>query len=260
MSRIYQPEFFDFEEELGELESELEYEVGGVDWCQMRQTIARIARAEERRWTQPDGTKFLESHPSRLPILQSYWLTVPGFTTAADAARAARESARDARAWSAAFICFVMHTAGIRQVHGFEFSERHMNYIVGALRNRERSDQNRVFWLFDHIEIQREATPKIGDLLCFNRLDNGMTRHSYASLRRAFWSGGNQHRPPRGASHCGIVVGMVESGGRRFLQAIGGNETGSVRLRRIPIDRFGGIPNPQANNINIFGIIKLLRC
>src|SRR5262245_56007751 len=85
-----------------------------------------------------------------------------------------------------------------------------------------------------------------------------MTRHSYSSLCRSFWSHGNQNRPRRGSSHCNIVVGMVERGGRRFLQAIGGNEGGSVRLRRIPIDRFGGIHNPQANNI--FGIIKLLRC
>jgi murein DD-endopeptidase MepM/ murein hydrolase activator NlpD/LAS superfamily LD-carboxypeptidase LdcB len=233
--------------------------VADIDWCQMWQTIARIARAEEQRWTRPDGTKFLENHPSRLPILESYWRTVPGFTTAAAAAAAAQQSANDTRAWSAAFICFVMHTAGVRQAHGFEFGQRHMNYIVGALRNREQSDRNRVFWLYDEIEVQNEATPQIGDLLCFNREVNGvMTNHSYASLRNSFWLHGNQNVPPTGSSHCSIVVGMVERNGRRFIQIIGGNERHSVRLQEIPIDRFGGIPNPQAHNI--FGIIKLLRC
>ena len=29
-----------------------------INWCQMRQTIAQIARAEETRWTQPNGNKF----------------------------------------------------------------------------------------------------------------------------------------------------------------------------------------------------------
>jgi hypothetical protein len=250
-----------------EYDLELGEEVADIDWCQMRQTIARTAQAEERRWTRPDGSKYWEDHPSRLPILASYWRTVPGFTTAAAAASAARESANDTVAWSAAFICFVMATAGVRQVHGFEFSQRHITYIVGALRNRERSDRNRVFWLADHIEVQSEAAPEPGDLLCFNRRVNGiMTQHSYASLRRAYWSDGNQNRVPTGSSHCSIVVGKVERNGEWFIQTIGGNESAAgsgdrgvtVGLREIPIDRFGGIPNPQARNI--FGIIKLIGC
>lgn len=241
--------------------------VADIDWCQMRQTIARIARAEERRWTRPDSSKFREDHPSRLSILESYWRTVPGFTTAAAAGAAARESANNNTAWSAAFVCFVMHTAGVRQVHGFEFSRRHITYTVGALRNRQRSDQNRVFWLADSIEVQDEAAPETGDLLCFNRRVNGtMTHHSYDSLHRDYWLGGNQNRVPTGSSHCSIVIGKVERNGRWFIQTIGGNETAAgsgdrgvtVGLREIPLDRFGGIPNPQAHNI--FGIIKLIGC
>ena len=85
-----------------------------------------------------------------------------------------------------------------------------------------------------------------------------MTTHSYSSLRRRFWSGGNQNQAPHDISHCSIVVGPVEQGGRHFIETIGGNETGSVRLRRIEVDRFGGIPNPQA--LNIFGMIKIIRC
>lgn len=243
-------------------------DVADINWCQMRQTIASSARAEEQRWTDPNGNKIWENHPSRLGILESYWRIVPGFTTAAAAATAAQESANNTRAWSAAFICFVMHTAGIRQAHGFEFAQRHMNYIVGALRNRERSDRNKVFWLFDHIEVQHEAIPQIGDLLCFNRRVNGvMTNHSYVSLRNNFWLHGNQNVPPTGSSHCSIVVGTIERNGRRFVQTIGGNESApgsgqrgvTVRLREnIPLNSSGGILNPRARNL--FGIIKLLRC
>lgn len=241
--------------------------VAGIDWCQMRQTIATVARAEESRWTKPNGNKFWENEPSRLPILQSYWRTVPGFTTVAAAATAAQQSANDATAWSAAFICFVMNTAGVRQVNGFEFGQRHLTYTVGALRNRERSDQNRVFWLADQIEVQGEAAPETGDLLCFNRRVNGaMTQHSYESLRRAFWLGGNQNQVPLGSSHCSIVVGKVQRNQNWFVQTIGGNEGApgsagrgvTVGLREIPLDRFGGLPNPQAHNC--FGIIKLIGC
>lgn len=232
-----------------------------VNWCQMRQTIAATARAEEVRWTRPNGTKFLENHPSRLPILTQYWSTVPGFANAAVAGQAAQNSANNLPGWewSAAFICFVMHTAGVRAVHGFGFGRRHMNYIVGALRNRERTDRTRPIWLVDHIELRREAHPQAGDLLCFNRRVNGvMVRHTYTSLRNRFWLGGNQNQPPRGSSHCSIVLGTAQVGGRRFIETIGGNEAHSVRLRHIPADQFGGLPNAQAHNI--FGMIKLAEC
>jgi hypothetical protein len=238
-----------------------------INWCTMRQTIAAVARAEEAGWTDPSGAKMLESHPSRLPVLTQYWSTVPGFATPAAAGQAAQNSANNVRGWewSAAFICFVMHTAGIQRAHGFEFGRRHINYIVGALRNRERSDRTRPFWLVDHVELEREAAARSGDLLCFNRPVSlpdrppMITRHTYARLRNAFWSGGNQNRPPRGSSHCSIVVGTVTAAGGRFIETIGGNETGSVRIqRRIPVDQFGNIINPQAHRI--FGMIKLVGC
>lgn len=237
-----------------------EQAVNQINWCQMRQTIAATARAEERRWTAPNGTKYQESnHPDRMQILTSYWLSVPGFGTQAAAAARATQSVHNQIAWSAAFICYVMHTAGITQAHGFEFSQRHITYIVGALRNRERSDQNRPFWLTDDIELQNEAPPQNGDILCFNRSVNGqMTNHSYSSLRNSYWSGGNQNIQAQGSSHTSVVVGTAVQNGQRFVEVIGGNENHSVRLRRIPIDQWGGIPNPAANNI--FGMIKITRC
>jgi hypothetical protein len=61
-----------------------------------------------------------------------------------------------------------------------------------------------------------------------------------------------------GFSHCRIVVGVGAARGRRFIATIGGNEANSVRLRRIPADQFGSIPNPQA--LGIFGLIKLIEC
>jgi D-alanyl-D-alanine dipeptidase len=232
-----------------------------MDWCALRQTIAANARREEARWRGPNGTRLTESSAGQLPILQQYWQAVPGFADAAAALNAARRSAANELGWewSAAFICFVMHASGVRRAHGFEFAARHMNYIVGALRNRERSDTTRPFWLVDHVELAHEATLEPGDLLCYNRPVRGvMTTHTYDSLRRAFWENGHQNVNPTGSSHTALVVAAGQDAQGRFVQTIGGNESGSVLLRRVALDANGGIPNAQARRI--FGLIKMTGC
>jgi hypothetical protein len=242
-----------------------------VNWCQMRQTIAAAARAEIPRWRTANGAALVESDATQLPILTQYWSVVPGFTAGNAAAAQAQISAADGPdgEWSAAFICFVMHTAGVRPQHGFVASQRHLSYIVGALRNRENSDANRPFWLVDQVELEHEATPHPGDLICFNRCtrrpnhhDPGCgpnqvrTTHTYASLRRQF---GNNNKQVFGSSHCALVVGTTVVGGQRRLETIGGNEGNSVLMRtNIPIDADGMIVNPQA--LHIFGMIKITGC
>jgi hypothetical protein len=150
-------------------------------------------------------------------------------------------------------------TAGVRRAHGFEFAARHMNYIVGALRNRERSDTTRPFWLVDHLELEHEATLEPGDLLCFNRpVRRVWTTHTYSSLRRAFWENGHENTPVTGSSHTALIVSVGQDARGRFVQTVGGNESGSSRLRRVDLDANGGIANAQARHI--FGLIKLTGC
>jgi subtilisin family serine protease len=232
------------------------------NWCRIRRRISNVALVQEARWTLPNGNKRSENENAMLPLLESYWRTVPGV----DPVESARLSANNTIAWSAAFICYVMHIAGVQAAHGFEFGQRHMTYIVGALRNRERSNRNRAFWLYDNIELAHEATPEIGDLLCFNRVNNGiLTNHSYASLRNQWWVH-NQNADPTGASHCSIVVDIISRGRRRFIQTVGGNESipgmddrgRTVRLKEIEIDHNRAILNPGA--VHVFGTIKLLEC
>ena len=244
-----------------------EQAAGQPGWCCNRQTIARLARVEEQHWTNPTtGAKLLEGAASQRPFLVRYWMAT-GLGAAAAAGIAAQSAANsDDAPWSAAFICFVMRASGVVAADGFDFGSAHMRYIVGALRNRERSNQNRRFWLVDSVEIRREAIPEPGDLLCFNRPHQGaMTNHSYTSLRNQFWgnNGQNQNVAPGGHSHCALVVGTAQQGNQRVLETIGGNETNSVRLKRnVVIDQNGGIPNPQQHNDPgpIFGMIKIMRC
>jgi len=233
-----------------------------VDWCAMRQTIAGTAIAEERRWTRADGSKLVESNASQLAILEDYWKAVPGFSSQAAAHARAVESSQDkvGAEWSAAFICYVMKTAGVTAAHGFGFGGAHIHYIVAALRNRERSDTAKPFWLVDSIEILAEATPQPGDLLCFNRKPRGeaMTNHSYSSLRRDFWDSGHQNVTPSGKSHCALVVRTGRDERGNFVETIGGNEEQSVRVRRVQCCANGGIADPEARHI--FGMIRMTGC
>ncbi|HEY8224574.1 MAG TPA: DUF2272 domain-containing protein [Pyrinomonadaceae bacterium] len=239
-----------------------------INWCQMRQNIANVARAEEQNWTAPNGQKLLESHPGRLQALTNYWAAVPVSNPAASAVQSAVDNPNFP--WSAAFICFVMRSAGVQPVHGFQFGSKHITYIVGALRNRENSDRNRPFWLLDQIEIQNEATPEPGDLICFNRCvpdptqppcdgqPGRRTTHSYTNLRNRFWPVTNQNQQATGSSHCALVVGTTLIGNQQFAETIGGNEQNSVRIRHVLLNQNGGIDNPQANHI--FGMIKIIAC
>lgn len=236
-------------------------------WCCRRQAIAAVARVEEQHWTNPsNGVKLLENAACQRPSLVRYWSATG--QNAATAANSAAQSAIDNPdfAWSAAFICFVMRAAGIVAADGFDFGSAHMRYVVRALRNRERNDQNARFWLVDSVEVQQETRPEPGDLICFNRPVNGnMTNHSYSSLRNTFWgnNGQQQNVAASGSSHCALVVGTAQQGGQPVVETIGGNETNSVRLQRnVVLNQHGGIQNPaaHANPGPIFGMIKIMRC
>lgn len=232
------------------------------DWCTWRATVVRLARAEEARWTRPDGTKIQEGDPAALPILTQYWRSVPGINAATAAAQSAGGvEANPFAEWSAAFISHVMAQSGATCMRGFRAGPRHLDYIVQALRNREYSSTDRPFWLVDHVELEREATPEPGDLICFNRMADGrMTNHTYSSLRDAFWNNCNDLKEARGSSHCALVVGThTNAAGQTFLETIGGNESNSVMLRRnIRLNANGNIDNPRGQNI--FGMIKMTGC
>ena len=247
--------------------------VANIKWCYLRKRIVIMARREEMLWTKLDGTKHEESnHPDRISILTEYWKATG--MSAANARAQAQVSANNARGgpWSAAFISYVMKKSGVERQHGFEFSAGHIRYIVGALRNRERSDQNRPFWLVDSTELLNEASPEPGDIICFNRCarhpnprgctdpNSRMTSHSYDSLRTSYWHNGTrQNVQPNGFSHTSLVVGNVTRNGRRFLETIGGNESNTVKSRtQIEINQHGNIINPAGRNI--FGMIKIMKC
>ena len=230
-----------------------------TDWCAIRQSIIQTAIGEETFWTRGDGTPHEESDPDMLDQLRAYWRDG---VRASDWSTKATRSAQDLESWSAAFVSWVMRTAGVPAGAGFTFSARHLVYIVDALRNREASDRNKPFWFYG-IDEQDQAQPKPGDVICMNR---GGSHFTYSSLRSAFL--GN-NAEPRGETHCNIVVDTRERDGRKFLVVIGGNRAlenspdpnHGVTVRssdEIEVDDSGVILAPEDHRI--FGIIALVGC
>jgi hypothetical protein len=109
------------------------------------------------------------------------------------------------------------------------------------------------------VELEHEVTFEPGDLLCFNRkVDSVFTSHTCSSLRRAFWENGHENAAVTGSSHTALIVRTGQDAAGRFVETIGGNETRSVRLRRVDLDASGGISNALAGHI--FGLIKMTGC
>ena len=230
-----------------------------IDWCQIKQGIASTATSEEQVWTRNNGTKFVESDGAMLPRLQAYWRDGAGV---GNWKAQANLSATDANggAWSAAFVSWVLRTAGVPD-GTFAFSSAHIDYIVAALRNRERSDRDKPFWLYG-VDEQDQAQPQPGDILCFNR---DASNFSYTSLRNLYWD--NTNAVASAPMHCNIMTGTSQRGGRRFIQSIGGNRgipggapNAGVTVAltdEIEVDESGVLQNPPAHYL---GFIALVGC
>ena len=170
----------------------------------LRQRVAQLAILEWVRWG--EGT-FKESEPAFLPVLEDYWCTgvheVPVGT----------EWWR-AQPWSAVFISWIIRQAGAG--NDFAYSKAHTDYVGEAKKNRLANNDN-PFKAYDIDEV----APRIGDLVCMERGDSGVT---YENVDQGFRK-----------SHCDIVTGITP----RSLVTIGGNVCDSVWKTFVPINGSG---------------------
>jgi hypothetical protein len=114
----------------------------------------------------------------------------------------------------------------------------------------------------DSVEVRSEATPEPGDLICLNRRNEAgvWSTHTFTNLRDRYVTA-SPTAVAEGRSHCALVLGTVERGGRRFLETIGGNEENSVLLdSTIPIEANGGISEATARDRHLFGMIRIVGC
>lgn len=222
----------------------------------LKRRFVRIAQREEKVWYRYWRTyhrrKRVECERTMLSRLISYWRAVPRRRRNGSATQKAQSSARGSTAWSAAFISGVMNETGVGVGHGFVASGRHMDYIQQAILNKENNRRDKPFWGFKLSEVR----PQVGDLICLNR---GSTRHTYTKVKDDRFRMINGRPDKR--SHCDIVVDKFTTGGKTFIEVVGGNVGDTVSSRVIPLKR-GRYPTRATFGMggNIFAILRLNLC
>jgi hypothetical protein len=200
----------------------------------VRDRIQRIAVAEWEEWgrqtsvTSP-GTR--ETDVANFPRVLAYWRAVPegDGPVARNRSRYYYGSADLWREppWSAAFISFVMRSAGVDR-REFPPSAAHAFYIDAMILDAQRFPAQAPF--IPH-EVADRA-PQVGDLVCADRSSRPISSwRERVADRGAF-------RP----THCDIVV-RVSPG---VVEAIGGNLRDAVTLAIMPTDGAGRLlPRPR---------------
>ena len=228
-----------------------------------RQAVVAIALREWRLFGEPVDDAPAETarpaalKPERAPGLwqrvgEYWWLGLnagdpdAAFTGKHNAAGQVFPAYQDATyAWSAAFISYVMRSAGAGP--GFPYAADHAHYIDIA---KEMTNGTAGGWDIVAMDPASYA-PRAGDILC-----NG--RDSAAGLSFADLPAG--HFP----SHCAIVVTTPDDGTQLVpaipavpvptqpdtIAVIGGNVGDAVSLTHVPVDGLGMVDTPDGHSLD----------
>lgn len=212
------------------------------------QRILRIAEAEWRDWgsitvdpARPPAAVPQESRTDNFPRVLAYWRAVPDEAGAIARNRALYRAGSDQvwtePAWSAAFISYVMRSAGVDS-REFPPSAAHAFYIDAIIADAARFPAAAPF-------VPHEPgayAPQPGDLVCADR--------SSAPIRswRERAADQGRFRP----MHCDIVV-RARPGS---VEAIGGNVRDAVSLARFPTDASGALLPRQQGGPTWFAVFE----
>ena len=186
-----------------------------------RQQIVRIANQESARWGN-GATK--ETDPRVRRVLQDYWKSGTG--NSYSETQLGNPAFHKDHPWSAAFISWVMRTAGAGNT--FRYSSSHSIYTKQAKDNRLANNDNP----FKAFRVG-ELAPQVGDIVCKRRAGSGAT---YDNIR------------PGMKTHCDIVT-EVQPG---RLITVGGNVNNSVAQKMPRTDANGFILDPD-----YFAVIRI---
>ena len=186
-----------------------------------RQKIVQIANQELVRWGRGS---IKETDPAIRRVLNDYWKT--GTSNNYGDAQLGDPNFQKDHPWSAAFISWVMRTAGAG--NAFKYSSAHSTYTRWAKDNRE-SNNNNPFKAYRTTEL----APQVGDIVCKRRAGSGA---NYDNIR------------PGMKTHCDIVTDVQP--GR--LVTIGGNVSNSVSQTVPRTDARGFLSDP-----NYFAVIRI---
>jgi len=217
-----------------------------------RERVIRLALNEWRDWgcvitglpapslatCENPGAPRPESAPENFPRVLAYWRVVPNAEGAIPANRGRYLAALRGEAtapalwaspfWSAAFISWVMASAGV-DVPEFKPDAAHSAYL-------DHLDALAAAWPGLAPFLPRDPSayaPRPGDLVCRDRSRRPLVAWADRALERG------QFRP----MHCDIVVEV----GAGVVEAVGGNVSDSVTLSRWEADGLGRLL-PQADH------------
>jgi hypothetical protein len=158
----------------------------------------------------------------RLRSLMPETAEVAEGTESYDAQTALREAlvraALNDSPWSATFISYLMHKAGLSDAQ-FRYSATHSDYIKAAFDD----DRAYAYRACD----PEQTVPRVGDLLCYSR--GGKPLKRFSEWREAIRA---EHFIT--ASHCELVVDVDRAA--RKIDTIGGNVLQSVVRRRLRLN------------------------
>jgi len=159
-----------------------------------KKKIVKLANDELKKW---QGKK--EGNNTTIQELRNYWKQGAGVT--------ASDNYYINNAWSAAFISWIMKTAGAGDK--FKYSARHSEYIQAAKQNRKNNVKT--FQAFR----KNEQPVKVGDLICYPR-QAGVT----------YDTPGNYY------AHCDLIT-EIKNG---TAVTIGGNVSDTVKKSTYNLD------------------------
>lgn len=123
--------------------------------------------------------------------------------------------------WSAAFISYVMHQAGL-DAEQFRYAAAHWQYVKQAFNDNPR-------YAYRACDPRR-TRPRKGDLLCYSR--GATSPDNFAAWRDAVMLPGFS-----AASHCEVVVSVDRAASK--IETVGGNVLQSIAMRRLKLNREG---------------------
>jgi hypothetical protein len=193
-----------------------EWDYFGNQTYDIRGNVVQVGHKEGEGPTQPGGRNWYKR-------VGDYWLqgvNMPGL------------DGRDHdMPWSAAFISWVMKTAGAGD--RFRYSAQHSVYIFQAIRDRLRAREAAGYWAWRLNELK----PSIGDIVCWSRTSGIDYDHQ-----------NNGDYP----GHCDLIVDVSGS----EVQVIGGNVGDSVTKRPLALNSAGFIAPTVQGGETLFAVMQ----
>ncbi|MFZ4699998.1 MAG: DUF2272 domain-containing protein [Candidatus Methylumidiphilus sp.] len=123
--------------------------------------------------------------------------------------------------WSAIFVSWIMRTAGA-SANEFKASSAHSRFVFWAIDNLKNNSG-----LF-HAHRIDDYAPHVGDIIQNNRDGQNLT-YDFAAAHKAY------------SSHAAVVVEIGSDATGKFAITVGGNESDSVRRKRVALHSDGTV-------------------